>query len=79
MGLLGLRLFVNLYLNREIDAMSFFLNGDLSQMGNQRSFLIKNGFVLMQTKVYTTVKDTDKKKALTIFWINKVDGWWNYH
>lgn len=57
----------------------FLLNGDLSQMANQRSFLSRHGFVMGQTDVYPTVKDSDKKMALTMFWANKVEGWWNYH
>ena len=57
---------------------TFFLNGDLSQMSNQRSFLSSKGISLKQNNVYPCLRDIDVKKALTLIWENRVDGWWHY-
>lgn len=56
----------------------FYLNGDLCQMATQKTFLCNQGFCVGQTDVYPTIKKSDVKMALTMFWANKVEGWWNY-
>jgi hypothetical protein len=57
---------------------SFFLEGDLCQMGNQKRFLIEHGIRTEQVNVYPVVKGSDLKRALTLIWENRVDGWWHY-
>ena len=65
--------------NKERNASySFYLDGDLSQMSNQKQFLVKNGFDVKQNDVYPCLKQEDVKSALELIWNNRVDGWWHY-
>ena len=57
---------------------TFFLDGDISQMSNQKSFLIEQGISVGQNNVYPVLEEKDVKKALILIWSNKVDGWWHY-
>ncbi len=57
---------------------TFFLDGDLCQMSNQKDFLRKKGFSVDQRNVYPVLKEEDVKKALELIWSTKTDGWWHY-
>lgn len=57
---------------------TFSLSGDLCQMSNQKTFLLKHGFSVGQTNVYPVLKEADVKKALKLIWSFKTDGWWHY-
>ncbi len=57
---------------------SFFLGGDLCQMGNQKNFLQAKDFDVQQRDVYPVLKEADKEKALRAIWESRCDGWWHY-
>ena len=57
---------------------TFFLEGDLSQMSQQKIFLNNRGIYTKQRNVYPCLKEEDVTKALTLICTNKVEGWWNY-
>ncbi len=57
---------------------TFFLQGDLIQMSNQKSFLIAKGFSVAQNDVYPCLKTEDIAKALRAIWFSKIEGWWHY-
>ena len=61
------------------DGKLFTLEGDLSQMANQRDFLEKRGFRVGRIDCYPGLfTEEDYRKALTAIWENRVDGWWHY-
>lgn len=60
------------------EGYSFRLDGDLNQMSTQKNFLIKEGFDVKQSSVYPIIKEEDKKKALTLIFENKIQGWHHY-
>jgi hypothetical protein len=60
------------------DEYTFYLNGDLSQMAEQKSFLINRGMDVSQRNVYPVLKECDVLQALKILYEHKVKGWWNY-
>lgn len=64
--------------SRSSSDYSFYLNGDLCQMGAQKSFLIDRGFDVQQSDVYPVLKQEDKTRALKAIWESRCDGWWHY-
>lgn len=60
------------------EKFSFFLDGDLSQMGRQRVFLNSRGIETKQNNVYPCLRDSDVPRALALIWSYHVEGWWHY-
>lgn len=61
------------------DGAKFTLDGDLSQMANQETFLRNAGFRVGRIDVYPGLyTEEDHKAALKMIWDNRVDGWWHY-
>jgi len=57
---------------------NFYLQGDLCQMGLQKSFLLEHDFIVEQSDVYPVLNEADVPKALTLLFENKIEGWWHY-
>ena len=57
---------------------TFFLSGDLCQMGSQRDVLNRRGIVTKQNDVYPCVRECDVKEALQVIWETRTEGWWHY-
>jgi len=57
---------------------TFSLQGDLMQMGTQKSFLLGRGFEVKQSDVYPMIKAEDEVRALNAIWATKITGWWHY-
>ena len=57
---------------------SFYLSGDLCQMGAQKGLLQNRGFSLQQSDVYPVLQEKDKQAVLQVIWSTKVEGWWHY-
>lgn len=57
---------------------TFSLEGDLCQMSAQADFLRRRGFDIKQNNVYPCIKEKDKKKALTLIWDQRCEGWHHY-
>ena len=53
--------------------------GDLCQMSSNKEFLQRSGFKIGQVDVYPALQ-TEKEyiEALNLFYIHRVNGWWNY-
>jgi len=62
----------------EKEKYNFFLDGDLSQMSFQRTFLNNRGISTEQNNVYPCLRQCDVKNALTLIWEQSCDGWWHY-
>lgn len=62
----------------ENENFTFFLDGDLCQMGTQREFLSSRGIKTQQCNVYPCLKKSDVKRALSLIWEFRVPGWWHY-
>jgi len=72
---------MDLLFNKDSEAskeFDFSLRGDLGQMGSQRSFLVEMNIQVQQNNVYPVIRDCDVKKALTLIYQSKIEGWWNY-
>jgi hypothetical protein len=54
------------------------LSGDLNQMATQRIFLKRRGLNLNQVDVYPVVNKDDVIQALTMIWVDSIEGWWHY-
>lgn len=58
------------------------LDGDLNQISIQARYLETQcaGFMLKRETGFVPglVGDDEYKRALNCFWIDKVEGWWNY-
>jgi len=57
---------------------TFYIQGDLCQMGRQKDVLSAQGFSLRQSDVYPVLQEKDKQAALEVIWSTRVDGWWHY-
>ena len=65
-------------MNNDKDEFTFYLDGDLCQMSNQRWFLSECGVEVRQNNVYPCLRQKDVPRALTLIWQRKCDGWWHY-
>jgi hypothetical protein len=57
---------------------TFYLNGDLCQMSEQKIFLVDRGFDVGQSNVYPILKQEDVPAALKLIYDINIPGWWNY-
>jgi len=64
---------------RRDEDYKFYLEGDLSQMSAQDSFLRDRGFDVGRSDVYPVLR-TEKEfsRAVRLIWEHKVEGWWHY-
>jgi len=59
--------------------MSYYFEGDLSQMGAQRRLLSNYGFNVKMSDVYPTVETEEEFiKAISLIWEMRCEGWWHY-
>ena len=60
--------------------MRFSMQGDLNQMGIQRSVLSKCGVPVNTSEGIPYMFESEEVfvKAMQIMWDNSVEGWWNY-
>ena len=60
------------------DEFTFYLDGDLLQMSNQRRFLNERDIQTRQNNVYPCLRQQDVVMSLSMIWSQKCDGWWHY-
>ncbi len=64
--------------NESNKSHTFFIDGDLLQMSEQKRFLQSRGFNVQQNNVYPCLRQEDVERALKLIWENRVEGWWHY-
>ena len=57
---------------------TFYIQGDLDQMGAQKDVLKSRGFSLQQSDVYPVLQEKDIQSALLAIWLTRTEGWWHY-
>ncbi|MFA6158826.1 MAG: hypothetical protein WC763_04390 [Candidatus Paceibacterota bacterium] len=57
----------------------FPLSGDVFQLATQEKALLNAGLSVGRADIYPGLYDVeDFKRALTIIWKQKLEGWWHY-
>jgi hypothetical protein len=59
--------------------MAYYFKGDLCQISKQGDLLFNYDINVLMSNVYPTVETEEEyKKALSLIWANKCEGWWHY-
>jgi len=59
--------------------MSYYFQGDLCQLALQRRLLLDYGYDVEMSDVYPTLKTEEEfKRALSLIWTMRCEGWWHY-
>ncbi len=64
--------------NEQHDEHTVYLDGDLSQMAAQATFLKNHGIDVQFNNVYPCVKESEKEEPFQLIWKLRCNGWWNY-